>query len=402
VLSGDPLQNQSAADTPASRQSEVTTRITRNAAAGTPAYLPPEASSGDNVHVAASTDVWSLGVILYECLTGRLPFLELPGGKRDYATAPPRLRSIRRDVPRALERITKRCLAIEPSKRYATAAGLAADLENWMARVEWTGRAKKVGLYGAACVAVVVAIAFLLWPISPEEQLRRDQQALTMQLMRNGTVELIGASGKPKAHVIRVNQPFASADASPEGHFFVDCSRICLVELLPDVPGDRYLFTAELRQMRGKLDCDVGIYCAHALMTDSRDEEHRFVYLTFADLGLYSDRFPGPDGELGSALRLRGLQYRPAAPVPQQPGHFDMKWYRKVLGTPGPWRRVSLEISAEQLRGQADEIAIPFRNARAIKPAIASPKYPRGGIGIYVNNCRVEVRNCSLKLISTP
>jgi tRNA A-37 threonylcarbamoyl transferase component Bud32 len=98
---------------------------------GTPAYLSPEQAAGRK-DVGPAADVWGLGIILYEVLTGRLPF----AGDTAYATllaierqtiVPPR--TINRKVPLALERICLRCLRKQPQERYANAADLAADLE---------------------------------------------------------------------------------------------------------------------------------------------------------------------------------------------------------------------------------------------------------------------------------
>ena len=96
---------------------------------GTTAYMSPEQSRGQAVD--ARTDVWSLGVILYEMVTRRLPF---PGKTPTDRTAailqrePEPLSTLRRDVPAELERIVGRSLAKNRHERYAQAADLAADL----------------------------------------------------------------------------------------------------------------------------------------------------------------------------------------------------------------------------------------------------------------------------------
>lgn len=96
---------------------------------GTAKYLAPEQVRGDAVD--ARTDIYSLGVVLYEMLCGRPPFQ----GDTDAATALMRLqrdpllpRQVRPGVPRALEEITCRAMAREPADRYQTAADLRAAL----------------------------------------------------------------------------------------------------------------------------------------------------------------------------------------------------------------------------------------------------------------------------------
>ncbi len=103
---------------------------------GTPAYMSPEQASGDFSGVGAASDIYSLGSTLYFILTGRASvgsdsdarwIEQLKSGRF------PRPSTIQRLVPRALEAICLKAMATRPDDRYATALGLAADLEHWMA-----------------------------------------------------------------------------------------------------------------------------------------------------------------------------------------------------------------------------------------------------------------------------
>jgi WD40 repeat protein len=99
---------------------------------GSPPYMAPEQADSRRDEIGPATDVYGLGTILYELLTGRPPF----GGKSNLEILrrvvteepmPPRKR--RPVIPRDLETICLKCLAKRPERRYATAADLAADLE---------------------------------------------------------------------------------------------------------------------------------------------------------------------------------------------------------------------------------------------------------------------------------
>jgi serine/threonine-protein kinase len=95
---------------------------------GTPAYMSPEQLTGGSVDARA--DIWSLGVVLYELLTGALPFA---GETRDVVEGvvrrvPAPVRATRPDVPEALSALLARCLAKDPAHRFPDVTTLAAAL----------------------------------------------------------------------------------------------------------------------------------------------------------------------------------------------------------------------------------------------------------------------------------
>jgi TolB-like protein/Flp pilus assembly protein TadD/tRNA A-37 threonylcarbamoyl transferase component Bud32 len=110
---------------------------------GTPGYVAPEQAEGSTQSLRPSTDVYSLGAILFDLLTGRPPFLDgnvLAVIQQAAEKPAPKLRSLAPALDRDLETICAKCLEREPNARYRLAGDLAEDLERWLAHRPITAR----------------------------------------------------------------------------------------------------------------------------------------------------------------------------------------------------------------------------------------------------------------------
>src|SRR5438552_11673151 len=142
---------------------------------GTPGYIAPEQAEGAATDLTPAADVYSLGAILFDLLTGRPPFLganALSVIRQASETPAPKLRALTHSHDRDLETICARCLEREPKARYESAGDLATDLERWLdgraivarpvlppTRIwRWSRRNPKLLATGAACLLVGAAI----------------------------------------------------------------------------------------------------------------------------------------------------------------------------------------------------------------------------------------------------
>src|SRR5438552_3174554 len=147
---------------------------------GTPSYMAPEQATGNNAAVSSVTDVYGLGAVLYQLLTGQPPFA---GGatyetiKLLLDTEPKQPRLLNPKIDRDLSTICLKCLEKDPKRRYSSALALAEDLERWLKHEpiqarhtgvfarggKWVRRNPSSALLAASLVALAAAAAWIIW-----------------------------------------------------------------------------------------------------------------------------------------------------------------------------------------------------------------------------------------------
>lgn len=151
------------------------------AALGTPNYMAPEQAEGDASALTTAADVYSLGAILFEVLTGKKLFsgsTPLTTITRAREQEPPKPSAILPGIPRDLDTICWKCLEKDPRRRYASALALAEDLEHWLKgepiQARRVGRVERVvlwcrrkpamaGMAGAGLLAVLLISGIATW-----------------------------------------------------------------------------------------------------------------------------------------------------------------------------------------------------------------------------------------------
>jgi tetratricopeptide (TPR) repeat protein/TolB-like protein len=335
---------------------------------GTLDYLSPEQVAGDPAD--ARSDIYALGIVLYEMLTGELPFAQgsraevlaqrLAGRPRDLARAG-------HPAPRHLRRVVRRCLERHPARRYQTVAELLADLDT--ARASWRDRAPRA-LPVALCAGAMALGGAYAWvsrapaeaPPAPWEAAAPPAVAILPLMDQTGDPSLSWASAglaeMLSAHLaetpeLRVVEPSRVLRVARDLRLEpgADDATLQRVAGLLDV---RHLVTGSVRRAGHALRADLRI-----VSTDAAGSPGKTRAVSAEAAG--ADGLFGMTGDLGE--RLRGELGRPRAT--HEP-------------TPGP-QTISLEAARAYrdgrerlLVGDAVGAAPAFERAVAADPAFAA------------------------------
>jgi serine/threonine-protein kinase len=405
-------------------------------AVGTLPYMSPEQAAG-NVDIGPASDIWSLGVILFEMLMGRRPFQgATPTELHRHITEsePDRPRKLRRDLDADLETILLKCLEKNPADRYASAQALADDLRNWLdgkpiqarplsraGRVLRSVRRHPLAWLSACTLVLGLAAAMILW--ATHDPLREVHEM--QEMLRAGKpVTLIGQTGPPRHSRILLGDSRSRTSVTPDQLFTVSTWETCLVELLPDPGIDRYRFEVEVLHSQASRNSPGGVVWGYHKQPTPKGWATIFSCLSF------SDRFNTPKELKKAALKVKpppGNRVQMNTYLVEEPGpgeryaFFSGKptFYEPLQENEKRWRCLAVEVTPERVRtfwenkpmegsdwktefiAQKSRQAIEMQIKLGVLPVaiedVVPQVRPRQGLGVMVFQGAAKFRNAVLQ-----
>jgi serine/threonine-protein kinase len=400
---------------------------------GTPRYMAPEQADGRIKDIGPATDVYALGAILYELLTGQPAF---PGKDpretlRQVSSLDPPPRVLQRQVPPELEAVCLKCLQKKPQDRYAAAAELSVELRHWLKGEPTRARppsrlhrcwrmVRRHSLLSGSAAAILLAtiVGLAAWHyLDPE----RPVQQLEDQLARKEPITLLDEKGRLRWSRWALRQGILEEAGVPPKVFALRSGAgagITLLELIRDPQLDRFRYSAEVLHREGERMGGVGIYFNHTEQVTDQAKQMAFAVFSFNDQrslpGVPPVKVPGTSvvfylhahhektAQDGNGQPRRVTDDMSGPPLHQMtvpPAGLT----RKTI----PWRKLAVEVRPESITCFWEGMLLAVVTRERILNVSATvlqkrltfhPVYPpRGGLGLAVSGGEAFYRNLKIE-----